>query len=249
MSDALASFGSDLRTVVIGASGGLGRAFVDTLAANPRVEQVFACARGEAIADVPKVWRLRVDLADEATVAKAAETIREQAGEIDLVLVASGILHDEGLRPERSWRALDPEALVRVFRINAVGPALAGKHLLPLLRRERKACFAALSARVGSISENRLGGWHAYRTSKAALNMLLRNLALELARRHPQALCIGLHPGTVDTGLSAPFQANVPGGKLFTPAFAAARLLDLIDHLEPKDSGRLFAWDGAVIPF
>lgn len=127
-------------------------------------------------------------------------------------------------------------------------PALVAKHFLPLLARDRKSVFAALSARVGSISDNQLGGWHAYRASKAALNMLLRTFAIELARRNPRAVCVGLHPGTVDTGLSAPFQANVPEGKLFTPDFAAARLLEVVDRLKPDDSGHVFAWDGQLIP-
>ena len=163
--------------------------------------------------------------------------------------MASGILHDdEALRPEKTWRALDGAALERVYRINAVGPALVAKHFLPLLARDRKSVFAALSARVGSISDNHLGGWHAYRASKAALNMLLRTFAIELARRNPRAICVGLHPGTVDTGLSAPFQANVPEGKLFTPDFAAARLLEVVDRLKPDDSGKVFAWDGQLIP-
>jgi NAD(P)-dependent dehydrogenase (short-subunit alcohol dehydrogenase family) len=118
------------------------------------------------------------------------------------------------------------------------------KHLLPLLPAEGKSAFAALSARVGSIGDNHLGGWHAYRASKAALNMLLRNLAIELGRRKPEALCVGLHPGTVDTPLSAPFQGNVAEGKLFTPAFAAGRLLAVLEALRPEDSGQVFAWDG-----
>jgi NAD(P)-dependent dehydrogenase (short-subunit alcohol dehydrogenase family) len=110
-----------------------------------------------------------------------------------------------------------------------------------------RAC-SPLSARVGSISDNHLGGWHAYRASKAALNMLLRTFAIELARRNLRAVCVGLHPGTVDTGLSAPFQTNVPEGKLFTPDFAAARLLEVVDRLKPDDSGKVFAWDGQTIP-
>jgi NAD(P)-dependent dehydrogenase (short-subunit alcohol dehydrogenase family) len=125
---------------------------------------------------------------------------------------------------------------------------LVAKHFLPLLARDRKSVFAALSARVGNISDNRLGGWHAYRASKAALNMLLRTLSIELARANPRAMYVGLHPGTVDTTLSAPFQATVPEGKLFTPEFAAARLLEVLDRLEPVDSGNVIAWDGQQIP-
>jgi NAD(P)-dependent dehydrogenase (short-subunit alcohol dehydrogenase family) len=143
---------------------------------------------------------------------------------------------------------MTPEHLLRDYRINTVGPALVMKHFAPLMLREQRAVFAALSARVGSISDNRLGGWHSYRASKAALNMLLRNLAVELGRSHPQAVVAGLHPGTVDTGLSRPFQKGVADGKLFAPAYSAERLLAVLDGLTPADSGGVFAWDGARIP-
>jgi NAD(P)-dependent dehydrogenase (short-subunit alcohol dehydrogenase family) len=201
------------------------------------------------VAGDSKVRYQRLDLEDEATIARAAASVRAEVDALDLVFVASGILHDDhGLRPEKTWRALDGAALERAYRINAVGPALVAKHFLPLLARDRKSVFAALSARVGSISDNRLGGWHAYRASKAALNMLLRTFAIELARRNPRAVCVGLHPGTVNTALSAPFQANVPEAKLFTPDFAAARLVEVIERLEPEDSGSVFGWDNIRIP-
>ena len=166
------------------------------------------------------------------------------------MIVASGLLHDgAALQPEKTWRSLTAEGLQRAFAINTIGPALVAKHFLPLLAQERKAVFAALSARVGSIEDNHLGGWHAYRASKAALNMLIRTLAIELARRNDHALCVGLHPGTVDTGLSKPFQGYVAKGKLFTPARAAGQLLDVLDGLSPGHTGGLFAWDGQRIPY
>jgi NAD(P)-dependent dehydrogenase (short-subunit alcohol dehydrogenase family) len=241
----LYSFGAGMSVVVVGASGGIGRALTSILSASPAVARITACSRSGAVPEHPKVRHQRLDLEDEATIAGAAEAVQADGGVLDLVFVASGILHaDEALRPEKTWRALDGAALERVYRINAVGPALVAKHFLPLLAR----VFAALSARVGSISDNHLGGWHAYRASKAALNMLLRTFAIELARRNLRAVCVGLHPGTVDTGLSAPFQTNVPEGKLFTPDFAAARLLEVVDRLKPDDSGKVFAWDGQTIP-
>jgi NAD(P)-dependent dehydrogenase (short-subunit alcohol dehydrogenase family) len=245
----LSSFSSEMKVVVVGASGGIGHALTVKLAQSFAVASITSCSRSEPVPGHPKVRHQLLDLEDEATIARAAEAVRADAGTLDLVFVASGILHDdEALRPEKTWRALDGAALERVYRINAVGPALVAKHFLPLLARDRKSVFAALSARVGSISDNHLGGWHAYRASKAALNMLLRTLAIELARRNPRAVCVGLHPGTVDTGLSAPFQANVPEGKLFTPDFAAARLLEVVDRLKPDDSGNVFAWDGQLMP-
>jgi NAD(P)-dependent dehydrogenase (short-subunit alcohol dehydrogenase family) len=245
----LDSFGAGMSVAVVGAFGGIGRALTSILSASPAVARITACNRSGPVPEHPKVRHQRLDLEDEATIAGAAEAVQADGGVLDLVLVASGILHDdEELCPEKTWRALDGAALERVYRVNAVGPALVAKHFLPLLARDRKSVFAALSARVGSISDNQLGGWHAYRASKAALNMLLRTFAIELARRNPRAVCVGLHPGTVDTGLSAPFQTNVPEGKLFTPDFAAARLLEVVDRLKPDDSGKVFAWDGQMIP-
>jgi NAD(P)-dependent dehydrogenase (short-subunit alcohol dehydrogenase family) len=166
-----------------------------------------------------------------------------------LALVCTGALTlADGTGPERSYRQLDGEAMGEAFRINTIGPALVAKHLLPLLPRNERAVFAALSARVGSIADNRLGGWHSYRASKAALNMLVRNFAIELSRTHKQASAVALHPGTVDTGLSQPFQANLPFGQLTSPAQAAKHLLNVIDGLTPADSGRAFDWKGEEIP-
>jgi NAD(P)-dependent dehydrogenase (short-subunit alcohol dehydrogenase family) len=193
---------------------------------------------------------LPLDLEREETIVAAAETIRASVDGLHLAIVATGILHDGArLKPEKSWRALDGEAMATAFRLNAIGPALVAKHFLPLLAMGRKSVFAALSARVGSIGDNRLGGWHAYRASKAALNMLIRTLAVELSARNPDALCVGLHPGTVDTALSKPFQANVPAGKLFAPETSARYLLGVLDRLTPANSGSIYAWDGEKIPF
>ncbi len=245
----LESFGAEMSVVVVGASGGIGGALTNILSASPAVARIIACSRSGSVSDHTKVRHQRLDLEDELTIVRAADAVRADGGALDLVFLASGILHDDGaLRPEKTWRALDGAALERVYRINAVGPALVAKHFLPLLARDRKSVFAALSARVGSISDNRLGGWHAYRASKAALNMLLRTLSIELARANPRAICVGLHPGTVDTALSAPFQAGVPEGKLFTPERAAAHLLEVINGLGPDDSGKVLAWDGKPVP-
>jgi NAD(P)-dependent dehydrogenase (short-subunit alcohol dehydrogenase family) len=235
------------RAVVVGASGGIGAAVVNALAQDAGIARIDALARRPLEAG-GKIRTDTIDVTDEASIEAAAA--RLDAGPLDLVMVTTGILHDDaGLRPEKTWRHLDAAALARSYAINAIGPALVAKHLLPKLRRDHKAVFAALSARVGSIEDNRIGGWYAYRASKAALNQLLRTLAIELARRWPAAVCVGLHPGTTDTALSAPFQANVPDGKLFTPAFVAERLLTVVDDLNASASGGLYAWDGARIPF
>lgn len=234
----------DGSAVVIGATGGIGRAMVERIVSGGAFETVWAVSRSGA--DVAGAQGLAADLEDEASLGRAAERIG-QGPAPTLIVVATGVLHD-GFQPERSLRQLDADHMLRDYRVNAVGPALAAKHLLPLMLRDRRAVFAALSARVGSISDNRLGGWHAYRASKAALNMILRNLAIEMARSHSQAVIAGLHPGTVDTGLSAPFQKGVAEGRLFTADHSAERLLAVLSGLTPADSGGVFAWDGARVP-
>lgn len=191
-----------------------------------------------------RVQRHQLDLTDEASIEAGARRI---GGPVHLLIVATGALHGSGLAPEKTYRALDAAALLDMFRINTIGPALVAKHMLPLLPNPGRGVFAALSARVGSIADNRAGGWHGYRASKAALNMIIRNLAIETARRNSGTICVGLHPGTVDTDLSRPFQRGVLEGKLFTPEYSASRLLAVIDGLEPGDSGNVLAWDGATI--
>jgi len=245
----LPSFGEGLTAVVVGATGGIGGALADVLESSPSVDRVYRLARRPPPAGAAGAW-LPLDLESEASIADAAEVMAAEASQVHLAIVASGLLHaGPALQPEKTWRALEGPSLERAFRVNSIGPALVAKHLLPLLARDRKTAFAALSARVSSIEDNELGGWHAYRASKAALNMLIRNLAIELSRRNPTALCVGLHPGTVDTDLSKPFQRGVPDGKLFSPAHAAQRLLTVLDGLQAADSGRLFAWDGQRVPF
>ena len=225
------------RAAVIGASGGIGGALADRLeAAGTTVFRLARSFAGEA----------HIDLTDETTIAGAAGALKAK-GPLDLVLVATGYLHSDGEGPEKDWRHLDADELARNFAINATGPALVAKHFLPLLLEKTRAGFAAFSARVGSISDNRLGGWYSYRASKAALNQLVRTFSVELARKRPEAFCVALHPGTVDTALSEPFQRNVPEGKLFTPDYSAERLLEVLASLGPEQSGRCYAWDGQEI--
>jgi NAD(P)-dependent dehydrogenase (short-subunit alcohol dehydrogenase family) len=234
--------------VVVGASGGIGGAFVASLARDHPAGTVYALSRSPQ----PSAGNVRhhhVDITDENSIRAAAQASSAD-GPLDLVIVASGILHrDSELQPEKSMRALDSKVLYEVFRINAFGPALVAKHFLPLLRTGHKTVFAALSARVGSISDNRLGGWASYRASKAALNMLLKTLAIEHARRWPDSVVVALHPGTVDTALSRPFSSRVPKERLFAPSRSASHLLGVIDELTPAATGGFFAWDGASIEF
>ena len=140
-------------------------------------------------------------------------------------------------------------AMSEVFNVNTIGPALLAKHFLPAMRKTGKTVFVALSARVGSIADNRLGGWVSYRASKAALNMVVKTIAVEQARQRPESIVVSLHPGTVDTALSKPFSAGVSENSLFTPEYSAACLLKVIDGLNVTDSGGFFAWDGAGIEY
>jgi NAD(P)-dependent dehydrogenase (short-subunit alcohol dehydrogenase family) len=240
--------------VIVGSSGGIGQALVRALVAKARFEHVYCLNRtGQAPSPTHHTAQsktaligIQIDLTHEDSLRLAAEQVSLQ-GPIGLVLVATGLLQDDALSPEKTMRHLSSDALMRAFQINAVGPALVAKHFLPLMRREGRSVFAALSARVGSISDNRSGGWYGYRAAKAALNMLIQTLALEHARKFPLGICIGIHPGTVDTHLSKPFQRGVPSERLFSPDVSAAHILNLIQNLTTADTGGLFAWDGKRI--
>jgi NAD(P)-dependent dehydrogenase (short-subunit alcohol dehydrogenase family) len=221
--------------VVIGATGGIGAALVRALT-----------ARGGAVHALSRGGPDRIDILDEASVAAAAARIADGPAP-RLVIVATGLLHEPGLMPERSIRDLDAGQLARSYAVNAIGPALVAKHFLPLLPRDGRSVFAALGARVGSIGDNRLGGWTGYRMAKAALAMLVRNLAIETTRRAPDAICVALHPGTVATALSQPFRRNLAEGQLTMPDDAASNLLRVIDALTVADSGHVLAWDGERI--
>ena len=231
---------------VIGATGGIGAAFCRVLADDASVATLHALSR-QATNNLPGA-HVPIDITDEESVERAARVCTQHAP-LDLVIVASGILHRGGLQPEKSIKEINAENMVEVFRINTVGPTLVAKHFLPQMSQGRKSIFAALSARVGSIGDNRLGGWTSYRASKAALNMALKTMSIEHARRWPESVVVALHPGTVDTTLSQPFSKRVPEGKLFTPELSAERLLAVIDGVDASDSGGFFAWDGQPIVY
>jgi len=227
--------------VVIGASGGIGAAFEAALIEEGAFAAVHGFARSRSGAQ-------HLDLLDEDSIAAAAAHVAKGPPP-GLVIVATGVLHADGRGPEKALRDLDAAWLAQVYAVNAIGPALVAKHFLPLVPKGTRGVFAALSARVGSISDNHLGGWHGYRASKAALNMLVRNLAIEERRRNDRGIVVALHPGTVDTALSRPFQSGVPAGRLFDAERAALQLLDVIEDLKVTDTGKLFDFEGKEIPF
>lgn len=225
--------------VVIGASGGIGHAIADALDEEGAFTIVHRFARSASGCD-------HLDVTNEVSIAAAAALVAKGPAPT-FVFVATGILHSESSGPEKALKELDAAWLAQVYAVNVIGPALVAKHFLPLMPRAGRTIFAALSARVGSISDNRMGGWHGYRASKAALNQLIRTIAIEERRRNSSSIVVALHPGTVDTALSKPFQGNVAAGHLFNADRAAMQLLDVLDGLRPADSGKLFAWDGTEV--
>ena len=224
--------------VVVGASGGIGQALLGRLAEHCRFARVLGLGRGS----LPPL-----DLTLEESIAGAARHIRALELDVRLVIDATGFLHADGIAPEKSWRDLEAEHMAQAFAVNAIGPALLMKHFLPLLPRTGKSVLATLSARVGSIGDNRLGGWYSYRASKAALNQIVRTAALELTRSKPHAICVALHPGTVATRLSAPFAKA--GLDTQTPLEAADRLLEVIGRLNSAISGGFFDQNGVTVPW
>lgn len=250
--------GEPAQVLVTGASGGIGLAMVQALLADAAVGRVFAVSRGAlacvALQGLRATYgeRLHVVAADISTDAGLAELVRRVGSvtaSLHLLVNCAGILHEGSMQPEKALIALDRASLSRAFALNAFAPVLLVQALLPQLGHGAPLVVASLSARVGSISDNRRGGWYAYRASKAAQNQLMRTLSIEFRRTHPQATCVLLHPGTVDTNLSKPFQANVPAGQLRAPDIAARQLLDIIAGLTPADSGRFIAWDGGTVPW
>ena len=254
---ALASFPAQARVLVQGASRGIGLEFVRQLLVCDNVVELFATCRdpGQArelqalAAADPRVQPLALDVTDEASIARAAATVASGGPHLHLLINCAGLLHAGDLQPEKRLADVTPEALRRSFEVNAAGPLLVAKQFQSLFRHRERAVFASLSARVGSIGDNRLGGWYAYRGAKAAQNMFTRTVAIEFARTARSTVVLALHPGTTDTGLSKPFQANVDPEWLFPPAYTVHALLEVIDAAGPDEHGALLAFDGERLPW
>ncbi|WP_026733594.1 SDR family NAD(P)-dependent oxidoreductase [Fischerella sp. PCC 9605] len=244
--------------LIVGASQGIGLGFVKKLLELESIARVYATYRrresaSELIAlldEYPKrLFCLPMDITDEVQISEDVELLRGEIDRLHLVINCVGILHEGTLQPEKSLRQINPENLMRYFQVNSIGAVLLAKHLLPLFRHSDRSIFASISAKIGSIGDNQLGGWYGYRASKAALNMLMRNVAIEYARTSPKTVVVTLHPGTTDTRLSQPFQKNVPPEKLFSVERTVNQLLAVLEKLQIEDSGQFFSWDGSCLPW
>ena len=232
--------------VIIGSSGSIGSTFTKQLSVLYKNAKIHAFSQNGQKYKADNIMHHKIDYKDEASIEQAA-SLASKDESLDMVIIATGILHENKITPEKSLRDLSAEKFVRLFEVNTILPALIVKHFLPKLNKDNRSVFAALSARVGSISDNKLGGWYAYRASKAALNMIIKNAAIEIGRQNKHAIIVGLHPGTVDSNLSKPFQSNVPDGKLFTPETSVKMLLEVLRNLKTESSGRCFSWDGREV--
>jgi NAD(P)-dependent dehydrogenase (short-subunit alcohol dehydrogenase family) len=246
------------KALIVGASQGIGLGFVKKLLEDSRISKVYAAYRNPETATEllalanqhpTRLTCLAIDIVNETQIAEAVQQIKNEVKILHLVVNCVGVLHDGDFQPEKSLRHLNIENLTRYFQVNSIGGVLLAKHLVPLFKHQENSVFASISAKVGSIGDNKLGGWYGYRASKTALNMFMRNVSLEYARSCPKNIVVTLHPGTTDTRLSSPFQANVPPEKLFSIERTASQLLDVIEKLDKEDSGQFFSWDGSKLPW
>ena len=239
--------------LVVGANGGLGLALTRAMLEDAGLESLRATYRDrERAAELLAVQEQRLktnrlDVTESESIQEMAGTLREQGESPDLVIYCAGVLHGKGLQPEKSLAQCDPEDISHVFAINTTAPLMIAKAIIPLLPRRTPTHFAALSAMVGSIGDNRLGGWYSYRASKAALNQFMRTLSIECHRTHPGMCVTSIHPGTTDTPLTRPFQANVEPDRLYTPDQSARRILSVLANSTVEDSGQFVNWDGQPI--
>ncbi|NEP61427.1 MAG: SDR family NAD(P)-dependent oxidoreductase [Symploca sp. SIO2G7] len=244
--------------LIIGASQGIGLGFVKKLLNQRENRRIYATyRRRESAAELMELASayperlncLVMDTTDERQIEAGIAEIQVQTDKLHYVVNCVGILHEGTLQPEKSLRQINAEQLIRYFQVNSMGSVLLAKYLLPLFRHSDRSIFASISAKIGSIGDNRLGGWYGYRASKAALNMLMRTVSIEYSRKSPRTIVVTLHPGTTDTRLSQPFQKNVPADKLFSVERTVNQLFAVLEKLEEKDSGEFFSWDGSRLPW
>ena len=232
---------------VIGSSGAIGNSISKLLKSEISVDSVYNFSRSAISESSEKEKNIYIDIENEDSIIESIKKIPKDI-KFDLIFVATGILHnDEDIYPEKSIKDISGNKLKKVLMVNTIGPALIGKYFIPFLNKNNKNVFAFLSARVGSISNNKIGGWYSYRASKSALNQIIKNFSIEIKRSNPNSIFVGLQPGTVKSNLSKPFQKNVNSKNLFSPDYSAKKLIDVINNLSIEDTGKLFAWDGEEI--
>ncbi len=248
---------NSLNVLVVGASQGIGLGFVKNLLEYPNINRIYGTYRNRESAsslttlenNCNKLHCLEMDITQESTIAAGIKTISQEVNKLHLVIYCVGILHEGDFQPEKSLRQINSENLLYYFQINSIGAILLAKHIMPLLRHKEGSIFASISAKVGSIEDNRLGGWYGYRASKAALNMFIKTTSIEYSRRCPKTIVVALHPGTTNTRLSEPFQKNVPPEKLFSVERTVSQLLTVMAGLDISNSGQFFSWDGSSLPW
>ena len=235
------------KVAIIGSSGAIGNAVAEILLDDDGIETIYKFSRNDPKENSDRVKNLFLDIEDEESIKNCIKNLPENI-KFDLIFVATGILHNNNdIFPEKSIKDINQSKLEKVLLVNTIGPTLVGKYFIPHLRKDSKSIFAFLSARVGSISDNKLGGWYSYRASKTALNQIIKNFSIEVRRSNPNAIFIGLQPGTVKSFLSKPFEKNVRPENLFTPEYSATKMLEVIDNLSLEDTGKVYAWDGEEI--
>ncbi|ACK69284.1 short-chain dehydrogenase/reductase SDR [Gloeothece citriformis PCC 7424] len=247
-----------INVLIVGASRGIGLGFVEQLLNRIEVEQIFATYRLPTSATElltlesqaqGKLSCLPMDLTIEDQIIEGINQIQSRVNQLHLVINCVGILHEGELKPSKSLKQVSSDYFMRYFQVNSIGSVLLAKHLIPLFRHDQPSIFASISAKIGSIGDNQLGGWYGYRASKAALNMLMKTVSIEYGRISPKTIVVTLHPGTTNTDLSKPFQKNVPPEKLFSVERTVKQLLTVIDNLTEHDSGQFFSWDGTRLPW
>ena len=239
--------------LIVGASQGIGLEFVRQFLESDRVNRVYATYRNPqsellAVAD-SRLRCLPMDITEESQIATVVKEIQTETVALHYVINCVGVLHEGAMQPEKSLRQLNAEQLLHYFQVNSIGAVLLAKHIQPLLKHSDRAILATISAKIGSIGDNSLGGWYGYRASKAALNMFMRTTAIEYKRTCPRAIVVTLHPGTTNTQLSRPFQRNVPPEKLFPVDRTVRQLLMVLEQLQENDTGEFFSWDGSRLPW
>ncbi len=237
-----------MNIAIIGASGAIGQAFVKHYLQNKQVKQLYLFSKSKIEINDSRTIYNYINIEDEDSIEKSASIVPDGVY-LDAIIVATGILQTKDILPEKSLKDLSANKFLKLYLVNTIGPALIAKYFISKLNNYNQTIFAILSARVGSISDNQLGGWYSYRCSKAALNMLIKNIAIEVKRKNPMAIIVGLHPGTVNSKLSEQFTSNVSSNKIFTADYSVAKMTEIISNLTFQDSGKLITWDGKVIAF